>query len=110
MARRSSGFAVFDGDAARARAWVAAVAGERSRAISQFITAADEQESRGQPAYALFALHDALRLGAKHVAGRLETLAGTLDGPWSAAAQPSPARRPDEILSSSRRRETRRRC
>ena len=86
MARRSSGFAVFDSDAARARAWVAAVAGERSRAISQFITAADEQESRGQPAYALFALHDALRLGAKHVAGRLETLAGALDGPWPAAA------------------------
>src|SRR6266581_1274457 len=86
IARRSSGFAVFDGDAARARAWVAAVAGERSRAISQFITAADEQEGRGQPAYALFALHDALRLGAKHVAGRLETLAGALDGPWPAAA------------------------
>ncbi len=86
IARRSSGFAVFDGDAARARAWVAAVAGERSRAISQFITAADEQESRGQPAYALFALHDALRLGAKHVAARLETLAAALDGPWPAAA------------------------
>ena len=85
IARRSSGFAVFDGDAARARAWVAAVAGERSRAISQFITAADEQEGRGQPAYALFALHDALRLGAKHVAGRLETLAVALDGPWPAA-------------------------
>src|SRR6266699_2545886 len=85
MAQRSSGFAVFDGDAARARAWVAAVAGERSRAISQFMSAADVQESRGQPAYALFALHDALRLGAKHVAGRLETLAGALDGPWPAA-------------------------
>ncbi len=85
-ARRSSGFAVFDGDAARARAWVAAVAGERTPAISQLVTAADEQESRGQPAYALFALHDALRLGAKHVAARLETLAAALDGPWPAAA------------------------
>jgi DNA-binding CsgD family transcriptional regulator len=86
MARRPSGFAVFDGDAARARAWVAAAAGERSRAISQLVTAADEQEHRGQPAYALFALHDALRLGAKHLADRLETLAAALDGPWPAAA------------------------
>jgi ATP/maltotriose-dependent transcriptional regulator MalT len=86
MVRRSSGFVVFDGDAARARAWVAAVSGERPRAISQLITAADEQEGRGQPAYALFALHDALRLGARHVAARLETLAAALDGPWPAAA------------------------
>ncbi len=86
MTRRSSGFAVFDGDAARARAWAAAAAGERSRAIGELVTAADVQEGRGQPAYALFALHDALRLGAKHVAGRLEVLAESLDGPWPAAA------------------------
>lgn len=85
MTRRPSGLAVFDGDAARARAWVTAAAGERSRAIGQLVTAADDQESRGQPAYAMFALHDALRLGAKHVAGRLETLAASLDGPWPAA-------------------------
>src|SRR6266566_4248590 len=87
--RRPGGLAVFDGDAARARAWVTAAAGERSRAIGQLITAADDQESRGQPAYAMFALHDALRLGAKHVAGRLETLAASLDGPWPAALPPS---------------------
>jgi ATP/maltotriose-dependent transcriptional regulator MalT len=85
MMRRPSGLAVFDGDAARARAWVTAAAGERSRAISQLVTAADDQESRGQPAYAMFALHDALRLGAKHVASRLGTLAASLDGPWPAA-------------------------
>jgi len=84
-ARRSTGFAVFDGDAARARAWVAAVVGERSRAIAELVTAAAEQESRSQPAFALFALHDALRLGAKHVAGRLEALAAALDGPWPGA-------------------------
>lgn len=83
MMRRPSGLAVFDGDAARARAWV--TAGERSRAIGQLVTAADDQESRGQPAYAMFALHDALCLGAKHVAGRLGTLAASLDGPWPAA-------------------------
>ena len=86
MVRRYGEFAVFDGDATRARAWVAAASGERSRAASQLITAADEQESRGQPAYALFAFHDALRLGARHVARRLETLAAGLDGPWPAAA------------------------
>jgi DNA-binding CsgD family transcriptional regulator len=86
MMRRPSGFAIFDGDAARARAWVTAAAGERSRAIGQLITAADDQESRGQPAYAMFALHDALRLGARHIADRLETLAASLDGPWPAAA------------------------
>jgi DNA-binding CsgD family transcriptional regulator len=85
MTRRPSGLAVFDGDAARARAWVTAAVGERSRAIGQLVTAADDQESRGQPAYAMFALHDALRLGAKHVAGRLGTLAASLDGPWPAA-------------------------
>lgn len=84
--RRPSGFAVFDGDAARARAWVTAAAGERSRAIGQLITAADDQDSRGQPAFAVFALHDALRLGAKHVAGRLQTLAASLEGSWPAAA------------------------
>jgi DNA-binding CsgD family transcriptional regulator len=72
MMRRPSGLAVLDGDAARARAWVTAAAGERSRAIGQLITAADDQESRGQPAYAMFALHDALRLGARHVADRLD--------------------------------------
>jgi ATP/maltotriose-dependent transcriptional regulator MalT len=86
MTRRHSGLAVFDGDAARARAWVMAAAGERSRAVGQLIMAADDQESRGQPASAMFALHDALRLGARHVAGRLETLAASLDGPWAAAA------------------------
>ena len=83
-ARRSAGFAVFDGDAARARAWVAVV-DERSRAIAELVTAADEQESRSQPAFALFALQDALRLGAEHVVGRLETLAAALDGPWPRA-------------------------
>jgi ATP/maltotriose-dependent transcriptional regulator MalT len=86
MLRRPSGLAVFDGDAARARAWVTAAAGERSRAIGELVTVADDQESRGQPAYAMFALHDSLRLGARHVAGRLGTLAASLDGPWAAAA------------------------
>jgi DNA-binding CsgD family transcriptional regulator len=86
LLRRPSGFVVFDGDAARARAWVTAAAGERSRAIGQLITAAGDQDSRDQPAFAVFALHDALRLGARHVAGRLQTLAGSLDGPWPAAA------------------------
>jgi DNA-binding NarL/FixJ family response regulator len=86
MMRRPSGFALFDGDAARARAWVTAAAGERSRAIGHLIRAADDQESRGQSAFAVFALHDALRLGAQHVADRLRTLAASLDGPWPAAA------------------------
>ena len=106
MMRRPSGLAVFDGDAARARAWVTAAAGERSRAIGQLVTAADDQESLRQPAYAMFALHDALRLGAKHVAGRLETLAASLDGPWPAAAVIQPARQTRPTLRPWRPRPT----
>lgn len=78
-------FAVWEGDAARARAWVAAQSGEATRAIDDLVAAADLQERRGQPAFGVLALHDALRLGARHLAGRLEALASGLDGPLPAA-------------------------
>jgi DNA-binding CsgD family transcriptional regulator len=86
MALRRSGFALWDGDAARARAWVAAAAGERSRAITELLDAASAQQQRGQPGLAIFACHDAVRLGARQAAGHLEALAGGLDGPYAAAA------------------------
>lgn len=86
MALRSSGFAIWDGDAARARAWAAAAAGERSRAITELLEAADAQDQHGQPALAIFAYHDAVRLGARRASARLEALAAGLDGPYAAAA------------------------
>lgn len=79
------GFAVWEGDAARARAWVTAVAGEHTRAIEDLVAAADLQEHRGQAVFGLLALHDALRLGAREVAPRLEALASGLDGPLASA-------------------------
>lgn len=82
--RRSAGFAVFDGDAARARAWVVAAAGEHSRAVAELTAAAESQQARGQQAFALFALHDAQRLGAP-IGRRVEDLAADIDGPFAAA-------------------------
>lgn len=79
------GFAVWEGDARRARAWVVAAAGERTRAVGELVAAAELQEQRGQSALAVLAFHDALRLGADELAGRLEVLAGGLDGPLAAA-------------------------
>jgi DNA-binding NarL/FixJ family response regulator len=83
---RSRGFAVWDGDAARARAWADAAGGESFRAIAMLVDVAETQEQHGQPALALFALHDALRLGAQDVANRLEALASGLDGPFPSTA------------------------
>lgn len=79
------GFAVWEGDAARARAWVLAASGETGRAIAELVAAADLQERRGQEAFSALALHDALRLGARELAARLAALASRLDGPLPAA-------------------------
>lgn len=79
------GFAVWEGDAARARAWVVAAAGEYTRATAELVAAAEMQERRGQPVFSLFALHDALRLGDWHVPEPLERLAARLDGPLASA-------------------------
>ena len=84
-ARRSSGFAVWDGDAARARTWVSVAAGETTRPVAELITVADEQICRGQPAFAAIALHDAMRLGSKEAACRLDKIAGGLDGGLASA-------------------------
>ena len=85
-ASRDFGALVFDGDAARARAWVDLGLGEHSRALDALVEAAELQESRGQPAFAMFALHDALRLGGAGLATRIEKLARVCDGPFPAAA------------------------
>ncbi len=79
------GFAVWEGDAARARAWVAVGSGETGRGIHELVAAADLQDGRGQPAFAVLALHDALRFGAREVAARLAASASLLDGPLPAA-------------------------
>ncbi len=83
--RRDTGFVPFDGEAARARAWVPALAGETSRAVSELLSAADELEARGQQALALHALHDALRIGAP-VGAQVEDMAAVVDGTFAAAA------------------------
>ncbi len=83
---RAAGAPAFDGDAARARTWVELCSGARSNALAGLVHAADEQVDRGQPAFALFALHDAMRLGADYLAPRLRELAERCDGPWPAAA------------------------
>lgn len=84
-ALRSSGFAVWDGDAARARIWVSVAAGETTRPVGELMTVADEQICRGQPAFAAIALHDAMRLGSTEAACRLERVAGGLDGGLASA-------------------------
>lgn len=84
--RPADGFPVFDQDAARARAWVLAAQGERSRAVDDMVAAAEAQEETAQPAFALFAWFDAFRLGCAEAGRRVEALAGRLDGPWPSAA------------------------
>jgi len=83
--QRSAELVVFDGDAARARAWVVAAAGDRTRAINALRGIADSEHQRGVKVFAMQALHDALRLGAQETAGALAALAETLDGPGPSA-------------------------
>ena len=62
-------------------AWVSAVRGELSRAVEQFLAAADRARSSGQVAYEILALHSAARLGESQVADRLVELATWVEGP-----------------------------
>ncbi len=72
----------YAGDARRALAWVRATGGERSRAVAELLAAADAEEASGEPAFAVLALHDAVRWGAgRAVVDRLERLAAGMDGP-----------------------------
>lgn len=77
--------AVFAGDAQRARAWVAAAEGRLTDAAAELVGAAEEQLARAQPSFALFALHDAVRLGEHRLADEVVEVAGRLDGPGPVA-------------------------
>jgi DNA-binding CsgD family transcriptional regulator len=70
-----------------ARAWSAAAAGELSRGRTFAREAGDLARSRGQDAYSVRALHELCRLGDPAAAApELARLAGTVDGPFAAAA------------------------
>jgi ATP/maltotriose-dependent transcriptional regulator MalT len=78
--------ATFAPDAARARAWVAASAGELSQARSLAVDAADLAEAAGQRAVEVVGLHDALRLGAPmEVVGRLVEVGTVVEGRLAAS-------------------------
>jgi len=71
-----------------ARAWSAAASGELSRARGLAREASALAQSRGQDAYAVRVLHELCRLGDPAGAAReLARLAGTVDGPFAAAAE-----------------------
>ncbi|MFC5753970.1 LuxR C-terminal-related transcriptional regulator [Actinomadura rugatobispora] len=67
---------------ALARPWVLAARGQTGEAVSAALAAADDAEARGLRGYAMFALHDTVRLGAAdRAAARLTALASQMDGP-----------------------------
>ncbi|NKQ52856.1 hypothetical protein HFP15_08175 [Amycolatopsis sp. K13G38] len=82
---RSTGLAAFDGDARRARAQVSIATGDTTRGITGLVEAATLQQDRGQPAFALFALLDAMTTGAREVCEQAEALAAAAEGPGPAA-------------------------
>ncbi|MET9337890.1 LuxR C-terminal-related transcriptional regulator [Nonomuraea sp. NPDC003804] len=64
------------------RVWIAAAAGESSRAVELALAAAADCRESGLAAFEAVALHDAVRLGAPvTVAARLAELAAAHDGP-----------------------------
>jgi DNA-binding CsgD family transcriptional regulator len=64
-----------------ARAWVAAAEGDLDTAATEAIAAADDAEKHGMSGHLMFALHDAVRLGAAPLAAdRLSALADRMDG------------------------------
>jgi ATP/maltotriose-dependent transcriptional regulator MalT len=78
----SAGMALFEPELALAQAWMAAVAGEQSKARGLILEVADAAEGSGQYATAVLALHDFARLGgADGVVDRLSTLASHVEGP-----------------------------
>ncbi len=79
------GYAGYDVDILRARAWVGAIAGRTSEAIDQLLGSAELARSRGQAIFELLALEDAIRLGSRDAAVRCHTLALTIDGSWANA-------------------------
>jgi len=77
----------FSAELELARAWSAAASGELSRARALAREAAALARARGQDAYAVRSLHDLCRLGDPATAApELTRLAGSVDGPFVAAA------------------------
>jgi DNA-binding CsgD family transcriptional regulator/tetratricopeptide (TPR) repeat protein len=76
----------FTSDVSRAVAWTIAADGELSRARAALLETAERCRAADEPAPEIHALHDALRLGARHeVADRIAELSGPLDGAWAPA-------------------------
>jgi DNA-binding CsgD family transcriptional regulator len=76
--------AIFEGFARRGRGWVALARGQRSTAIDLFLEAAEWAGSRGHHTAELFALHDAVRIGANgRAAHRLQAAATSSEGRWA---------------------------
>lgn len=72
---------MYEGDAARARAWVAALGGGLQRAVDDLVHLAALQELEGQHALELVTLHHALRLGGgPSVRRRLAAVLPLVDG------------------------------
>lgn len=69
----------------RAEAWVLAASGEHSAARRCALGAAEFAREHGWTTYELFALHDAVRLGATEHASAVARLAGTVQGDSVAA-------------------------
>jgi DNA-binding CsgD family transcriptional regulator len=65
-----------------ARPWVLAARGDDAGAVAAALEAAEDADRHGLRGYAMFALHDAVRLGAAaRVLVRLEVLAERMEGP-----------------------------
>ncbi|MFB4316907.1 LuxR C-terminal-related transcriptional regulator [Actinomadura sp. 21ATH] len=65
-----------------ARPWVLAARGDDAAAVTAALAAAEDAERHGLRGYTMFALHDAVRLGAAGtVPERLRALAAEMDGP-----------------------------
>jgi len=75
---------IFGGFARRARGWAAFSQGRRSAAIELFLEAAEWSGSHGYQTAELFALHDAVRIGATGSAvDRLQESAAANEGRWA---------------------------
>lgn len=75
----------YDSDAERARAWVVALGGERSRGIELLRAVADRQAAEGQRALEIHSRHDAYRLGDRTQAAAILRLSELVDGRWGAS-------------------------
>jgi ATP/maltotriose-dependent transcriptional regulator MalT len=76
--------AIFEGLVQRARAWTALARGEHTTAVELLLEAADWSRGHGQHTAELYALHDAVRLGAaREAASRLYAVASSSEGRWA---------------------------